>query len=215
VSQDVVKEFRSERIVACLRFSDAYVAREAAFAALRGGVRVLEVTLTTPGALQLIEELAKDEAAIPGAGTVLEVDDVWRVAQAGARFVMSPVTDEEVVAAARKRGLLAAPGAATPNEVQRAVKAGASVVKLFPIGQLGGPDFVRALRGPFPNVPFMPTNGVTLELIPEYLSAGVLALGFGSEIFPKGAVSRRDFAAVESAARRLVAAVADAERSRG
>jgi 2-dehydro-3-deoxyphosphogluconate aldolase/(4S)-4-hydroxy-2-oxoglutarate aldolase len=215
MSEQVLQAFRETRIVACVRTDDATVARDASLAALEGGVRVLEITLTTPGALDLIESLSKDERAVVGCGTALEPDDVRRVAEAGGKFVLSPVTDEAVIEAAHGFGLLVAPGAATPTEVHRAWRAGATVVKLFPIGQLGGPGFVRAIRGPFPHVALLPTNGVTLDLIPEYLKAGVVALGFGGELFPKDALARRAWGEVEAASRRLVAAVQAAERAAG
>jgi 2-dehydro-3-deoxyphosphogluconate aldolase/(4S)-4-hydroxy-2-oxoglutarate aldolase len=206
-AKDALALLRREIVVACVRADDAGLAREAAFAALRGGVRVLEVTLTTPGALDTIAALAREADAIPGAGTVLDPEDVRRVEEAGGRFGMSPIVDPAVIARAAERGLLFTPGAATPTEVMAARRAGAHVVKIFPIGPLGGVAFLRAIRGPLPGIPFLPTNGVKVEETAEYLRAGAVALGFGREVFPPEALARRDLGAVEEAARKLVAAV--------
>jgi 2-dehydro-3-deoxyphosphogluconate aldolase / (4S)-4-hydroxy-2-oxoglutarate aldolase len=204
---DIEEDFRREVIVACVRTDDAKVALEAALAALRGGVRVLEVTLTTPGALEIIETLARTDGAIPGAGTALEPADIRRVQEAGGRFAMSPVTDEAVIAAAVERRLFFTPGAATPTEILRARRAGAKVVKVFPIGPLGGVAFLKAVGGPLKGIPFLPTNGVKVEEVRAYREAGSLALGFGREVFPPEALARRDMKAVEETARKLVQAV--------
>ncbi|MEZ0227580.1 MAG: bifunctional 4-hydroxy-2-oxoglutarate aldolase/2-dehydro-3-deoxy-phosphogluconate aldolase [Planctomycetota bacterium] len=204
---DIEEDLRREVIVACVRTDDAEVALESALAALRGGVRVLEITLTTPGALRIIEALAKTEGAIPGAGTVLDPEDIRRVQKAGGRFAMSPVTDDAVIAAANERGLFFTPGAATPTEILRARRAGAKVVKVFPIGPLGGVAFLKAVGGPLKGIPFLPTNGVKVEEARAYREAGSLALGFGREVFPPEALARRDMKAVEDAARKLVQAV--------
>lgn len=201
--EEIESLLREHRIVACVRTDDAATARDAAFAAVRGGVRVIEVTLTTPGALDLIEALAREPDAIPGAGTALEPADVRRIAEAGGRFALSPVTDAAVIAAAREQGLFFAPGAATPTEIWTARRAGARVVKIFPIGPLGGHAFLRAVRGPLPGIPFLPTNGVKPEEAGEYVKAGSLALGFGREVFPPEALTRRDWTGVTEASRRL------------
>jgi 2-dehydro-3-deoxyphosphogluconate aldolase/(4S)-4-hydroxy-2-oxoglutarate aldolase len=198
---------RRERIVACVRTNDFGLAREISFAAVRAGVRVIEVTLTTPSALELIETLAREPDAIPGAGTLLEPEDVRRVKDAGGRFALSPVTNAEVIAEARERELFFAPGAATPTEIWNARRAGAAVVKVFPIGPLGGAAFLKAVRGPLPGIPFLPTNGIRVEEAADYFAAGSIALGFGREIFPPEALARRDLAAVEQAARALKAAI--------
>lgn len=194
-------------VVVCIRQPDLARARLAAGAALDGGLRAIEVTLTTPGALELIAELAADPRAIPGAGTVLCPADAHAVADAGGRFALSPVTDAAVVSAAAGRGLLAVPGAATPTEIHAAHRAGASLVKVFPIGPLGGVDFIRAVRGPLPQVPLLPTNGVRTEQLADYLAAGVVAVGMAGELFPAGALAAADPAPIASRARAIVEAV--------
>lgn len=187
---------RAAQLVLCVRCADAETARAGAFAALAGGLTAIEVTLTTPGALDLIAELAADPRALPGAGTVLTPADADAVADAGGRFAFSPITDPAVIDACHARGLLAVPGAATPGEIVAAHRAGARVVKVFPIGPLGGPAYLRAVRGPLPDIPLLPTNGVTLETLPAYLAAGVHAVGAGSDIMASG-----DPATIEARAR--------------
>lgn len=172
--------------VLCVRLSDGAGLVDLARAAVAGGLRVLELTLTTPGALDAMRALAHDEHALVGGGTVLEVAHVEAVAAAGGRFVFSPVHDPAVLEAARARGLLAVPGAATPTEILAAHHAGARIVKVFPAGALGGPGYLRALRGPLPHVSLLPTSGPTADTLAEYLAAGAVAVGIGAEVIAPG-----------------------------
>lgn len=167
-------------------------------AAVRGGLRVIEMTLTTPGALAAIETLAKEGEGIVGAGTVLTPEDVRRVADAGARFAMSPVFHPEVVDEAHRLGLLAVPGAGTAAEILAAHRAGARLVKVFPSGPLGGPDFLRFVRGPLPDIPLVPTSGPSSATFADYVAAGAVAVGIGSEVIGPGCTE----SSVETAARR-------------
>jgi 2-dehydro-3-deoxyphosphogluconate aldolase/(4S)-4-hydroxy-2-oxoglutarate aldolase len=175
-----------EGVILCVRFSDGSRVVEACRAAVSGGLRVLELTLTTPGVLEAMRTLARDETILAGGGTVLTPDDARHVAAAGGRFALSPVFDPEVVDEAHRLGLLAIPGTATPGEILAAHRHGARLVKIFPAGALGGPAFLRAVRGPLPDVPLVPTNGPTAETLGEYLAAGAVAVGVGGEVFPEG-----------------------------
>jgi 2-dehydro-3-deoxyphosphogluconate aldolase/(4S)-4-hydroxy-2-oxoglutarate aldolase len=177
-------------------------------AAARGGLRLLEITLTTSGALEAIRALSRDDDVVVGAGTVLTVDAVRDVAAAGARFAMSPVLDPAVVAEAHRLGLLAIPAGGTATEILAAWRTGARLVKVFPSGPLGGPDFLRKLRGPLPDIPLVPTSGPSAETIADYLAAGAVAVGVGSEVFPPGFT----LADVERAARRVRDAMDRARR---
>ena len=177
-------------------------------AAARGGLRVLEITLTTPGALDIIRELAGDVDLVVGAGTVLTVADAKAVADAGGCFAMSPVTDRKVVDEAHRLGLLAVPGAGSATEILEASRMGARLVKVFPAGPIGGPDFVRKVRGPLPDIPLVPTSGPSRETIADYVAAGAVAVGVGSEVLPDGF----SLGAVEEAARSLRVAM-DAARA--
>ncbi len=189
-------------IFLALRLEEGARLTALARAAARGGLRVPEITLTTPGALAAIEELAKVDDLVVGAGTVLTRDDVRRVADAGGRFAMSPVLDLEVVEEAHARGLVAVPGAGTATEILAAHRAGARLVKVFPAGPLGGPEFLRRVRGPLPQVPLVPTSGPRADDFQEWHDAGAVAVGVGTEVLTPGFTE----ASVETAAGRLRAA---------
>jgi len=181
-----LKEVLADGIFVCVRMGATDPVVDACRAAVSGGLTVLEITLTTPGATDAIRELSRDPGVIVGAGTVLTPEDVRAACRAGARFVMSPVYDPGVVDEAHLLDLLAVPGAATPKEILAAHRHGASLVKVFPSGALGGPDYLRALNGPLPNVPLVPTSGPSADNLGEYLDAGAVALGVGRDIFPPG-----------------------------
>lgn len=194
----------SEGVILCVRLDDGGKVLDACRAAIRGGLRVLEITLTTPGAFDVIAALSEEGGAIVGGGTVLTTDDTKKVAMVGGKFAFSPVFHPEVVDEAHLHGLLAVPGTASASEILTAYRHGARLVKVFPAGALGGPAFVRAVRGPLPDVPIVPTSGPTAENLHEYFAAGAVAVGVGSaEVFPP------DFDAkgIEEAARRVREAV--------
>jgi len=200
----------ADGVIVCIRFGAGGGILEACRAAARGGLGVFEITLTTPGALEAIRSLARDESLLVGAGTALEPAQVAAVAEAGGRFVLSPVFDPEVLRAARRREILAIPGAATPAEVLAAWRAGAALVKVFPAGCLGGPAFLRRVRGPFPEIPLIPTSGPNAENVAEYLAAGAAAVGVGAEVAAEG----WNAAEIEIAARTMREAF-DAARRNG
>lgn len=195
------------RAVAVLRTRHAAAAAPALRAAIRGGFRVVEVTLNTPGALERVAECAAIPDLVVGAGTVLTRQDVDAAARAGARFLVSPVFDPEVLAAARERGVPLLPGIATPAEALAAHRAGAEVLKLFP-PPAGGPDWVRACLGPLPFLRFVPTSGVEAGNARAWLQAGCVAVGFVSALFDAGDLEGGRFDRVEERARALLAALA-------
>lgn len=187
---------RASRIVLCVRMEDANLAISAARAALRGGIRCIEITLTTPDAISLIAQLRHEfPDAIIGAGTVLTLCDVHAIASVGAAFAMSPATDVSVVRAAHARSILAIPGTATPSEVCHAYySAGAHVVKVFPIALCGGIDFVRALQGPLGHIPLLPTSGIQVDNVTQFLQeANVFGIGASSQIVTRHAVLQHDW----------------------
>jgi 2-dehydro-3-deoxyphosphogluconate aldolase/(4S)-4-hydroxy-2-oxoglutarate aldolase len=193
------------RLVAIVRTSSPDAALTIAAAAARGGVRALEVTFTTPGAAEVIAELRRRlPDLLLGAGTVLDVDTLEVAQAAGAEFAVSPHFDPRLVAAARERGMGYLPGAFTPTEVLAAWRAGPTAIKLFPAAQLG-PGHLAALRGPFPNIPFVPTGGIDEGNAATWFQAGAVAVGVG------GNLVRGDAATIEANARRLVAATARTE----
>jgi 2-dehydro-3-deoxyphosphogluconate aldolase/(4S)-4-hydroxy-2-oxoglutarate aldolase len=204
-----VRDVLADGVFLCVRLGPGAPLVDACRAAVRGGLTLLEITLTSPGALEAIETLSRESGVVAGGGTVLTRDDVRAVAEAGGRFALSPVFDPEVVDEAHRRGLLAVPGAATATEILAAHRYGARMVKVFPAAALGGPAYLRALRGPLPHIPLVPTNGVTSETLGDYVAAGAVAVGVGGEVFPDGF----DLSHVEKAARRIRNAM-DAARKR-
>jgi 2-dehydro-3-deoxyphosphogluconate aldolase / (4S)-4-hydroxy-2-oxoglutarate aldolase len=200
------------RVVAILRAENASRAEEVVDVLLGNGVRSLELTLTTKGALEVVERLA---AKVPdgtdlGVGTVLTADEVDGAVGAGARFVVSPSVVPEVIEAATRHGIASYPGAFTPTEIHTAWSAGASAVKLFPGGALG-PGYLKAVRAPLPDVPLIPTGGVDIGAVGAWLDAGAVALGLGSPLIGDALDPGGDLDALAERARALAAAV-DARR---
>jgi 2-dehydro-3-deoxyphosphogluconate aldolase/(4S)-4-hydroxy-2-oxoglutarate aldolase len=200
-------------IVPVIRASSAEEARFAADCVAKGGVPIVEITMTVPGAVEVIRELVK---AMPhvlvGAGTVLNEDAARRCADAGAQFLVTPGFNASAAAAARERDLLIIIGALTPSEIMAASAAGADFVKVFPCGSMGGPKYLQALRGPFPQIPFVPTGGVNLETAADYIRAGASALGVGGEMVAKAALKARDADVLTKLAALFVDLVRDARR---
>ncbi|MCC6215560.1 MAG: 2-dehydro-3-deoxyphosphogluconate aldolase [Polyangiaceae bacterium] len=199
------------RATAILRTDDQRVAASAMDAAVRGGFRVVEVTLTTPGALELIRELASRPGLVVGAGTVLEIAQARAAVLAGARFLVSPVVDPAVIAEARALGVASLPGVHTPTEALTAHRAGAPLVKLFP-APAGGPAWVRSCLGPMPFLRIVPTNGVDATNAAAWLEAGAWAVGCVAALFDPGELRERRFERVEARARALLASVAAVPR---
>jgi 2-dehydro-3-deoxyphosphogluconate aldolase/(4S)-4-hydroxy-2-oxoglutarate aldolase len=178
-------------------------------ALVRGGVETIELTIDTPGALAAVSEAAAAGRAV-GVGTVLTADQVRASADAGARFVVSPALVPEVIEVALALGLEPLPGVFTATELVQALAAGTRAVKLFP-ASAGGPGYLRALRGPFPSVPIVPTGGVRIDDIGAYLAAGAVAVALGSELVGRSApASDDDLAEIEVRAALAVAAAASA-----
>jgi 2-dehydro-3-deoxyphosphogluconate aldolase/(4S)-4-hydroxy-2-oxoglutarate aldolase len=199
----------ASRIVAVVRAESAQQASDAAAALAEGGITAVEIALTTPDAATAIREIrTAHPKLLVGAGTVLTSYEVTASVKAGAMFVVSPGHSMEVLDAARHARLLAIPGVLTPTEIQRAQSL-APLLKLFPAG-LGGPELLRALRGPFPDVRFMPTGGVQLDNLVEWFAAGAFAVGAGTDLCPPDALRRGDYGAVTERAREYVAVLGTA-----
>jgi 2-dehydro-3-deoxyphosphogluconate aldolase/(4S)-4-hydroxy-2-oxoglutarate aldolase len=195
-------------IVAVIRMKEPAKLRAVVDAIAEGGVRALEVTMTVPGAVELIRELAPTLPGgfVFGAGTVLDAATVARVVDAGAQFVVSPVFRRSVVAACHERGVPAMPGCFTPTEILDAWEAGADVVKVFPATALG-PGYFKDLRGPLPQVKVMPTGGVTLDNAGDWIRAGAVAVGVGTALLDAKAIEAGDYRALRANAERIVANV--------
>ena len=194
-------------ILAVLRAGSAKRAVAAARALAEGGVTAIEVTFSVPDAPAAIAELAADEALLVGAGTVLSADQVEAAIGAGARFVVSPNLDEQVLDAAESGGVAALPGVLTPTEVARAARR-CSLMKLFP-ASLGGPALLAALREPFPDLAFVPTGGIGVGEIGDWLRAGAVAVGAGGDLCPHEAIEAGDTGLLRARARRYADAFAE------
>lgn len=195
-------------IIPAVRLHSAEHARYAAEALHRAGIPIAEITMTVPGALEVISALARDlPGMIVGAGTVLDVETAERCVEAGAKFLTSTGFVAEVVAFARNKGVLVIPGALTPSEVIQAWKAGSDFVKIFPCGPLGGENYIRALKAPFPQVSMVAAGGVNQQTALGYILAGSSALGVGGELIPSEALQQRQEERLHELARRFLAKV--------
>jgi 2-dehydro-3-deoxyphosphogluconate aldolase / (4S)-4-hydroxy-2-oxoglutarate aldolase len=187
-------ELDGTRLVAIMRRTDPGLACETVEALLAAGVRAVEVTLNSPGALDMLRAIndAFGSRALVGAGTVLDVQSAEAALDAGARFIVSPHTDAVLVASLARRGVPCIPGALSPTEILTAWRAGASLVKLFPAGAVGV-GFLKDLRGPLSDIPLLPTGGVSLDNAAAFMSAGAWGLGLGSALVDPKLVSARQF----------------------
>lgn len=195
------------RVVAILRAENAARAEAVVDVLLEAGIRSLELTLTTGGALEVVERLAQrvpDDVEV-GVGTVLTAEDVARSVDAGATFVVSPSVDHEVIAAALRHGIASYPGAFTPTEIVTAWNAGASAVKLFPGGTLG-PGYLKAVRAPLPDIPLVPTGGIDTAAVGDWLAAGALAVGMGGPLIGDALAPDGDLGALADRAAAVLAA---------
>lgn len=173
---------------------------------------MVEITMTVPNAIDAIGGLAKRFAGrmLIGAGTVTDAETARRTMDAGAEFVVTPCLVPEVIEAANRAQVAVLPGALTPGEIFEAFRKGGDMVKIFPAQSVGGAAYVRALRGPFPGIPLVPTGGVTLENVAEMFKAGAAAVGVGTELISKEALARRDYAAIGALAEKFLVAVREA-----
>jgi len=211
-----VSTLREVGIIPIIRASSADAVMPVAEALLQAGLPVVEITLTVPNAIDAIGAVAKRFAGklLVGAGTVTDAESARRAAEAGAEFIVTPCLVREVIEAARRADVAVLPGALTPTEVFEAFRAGGDMVKVFPAQSVGGAAYLRALRGPFPDIPLVPTGGVTLENVAELFKAGAAAVGVGTELISKDALDRRDYAAIGALAEQFVAAVRQTQNRR-
>jgi len=206
---EVAKRIREIGIVPVVRATSAKQAQLAAEAVCAGGIPIVEVTMTVPGAVELIAQLVKASGAeiLIGAGTVLDAETANRCLDAGAQFIVSPGFDLETVRFVKQQGALMMAGALTPTEVISAWKAGSDFVKIFPCGSMGGAKYLKALKAPLPQVPMIPTGGVNLETAGDMIRAGAEALGIGGELVSASALASGDTQPITDVARAYVAIV--------
>ncbi|MGH7677885.1 MAG: bifunctional 4-hydroxy-2-oxoglutarate aldolase/2-dehydro-3-deoxy-phosphogluconate aldolase [Gemmatimonadaceae bacterium] len=194
-------------IVPVIRAQTADAAFAVAEALIGAGLAIAEVTMTVPGALDVITSISRrfGDRVLVGAGTVTDVTTAKRAIDLGAQFIVTPCLVPEVIEATLKKDVAILPGALTPTEVFTAHRLGGDMVKVFPVG-VGGAPYVRALRGPFPTIPLVPTGGITLDNVRDMFDAGAAAVGVGSELISRDALARQDYAAIGRMAQMFLAA---------
>jgi 2-dehydro-3-deoxyphosphogluconate aldolase/(4S)-4-hydroxy-2-oxoglutarate aldolase len=213
--QAVLKTLEETGVVAVIRADDPTDLLEVSRALSEGGVRMVEITMTVPGALDIISSVRErlgGEVFI-GAGTVLDAVTARMAILAGASYVVSPSFDPETVEVCKLYGAAVMPGCLTPTEVVNAWKAGADVVKIFP-GRVGTPGYFQDLKGPLPHIRMMPTGNVDQKTAPEYIAAGAVAVGVGKALVDPAAVKARQFGVITERARTFIALVAGARGGR-
>jgi 2-dehydro-3-deoxyphosphogluconate aldolase/(4S)-4-hydroxy-2-oxoglutarate aldolase len=210
--QEVANRIKEVGIVPVVRASSPRLAMLAVEAVCAGGIPIVEVTMTVPGAVEVIAQLSKSMGSevLIGAGTVLDADTAQRCIDAGAEFIVSPGFDLETVKFANHAGKLMMAGALTPTEVIAAWKAGSDFVKIFPCGAVGGAKYIKALKAPLPQIPMIPTGGVNLDTAADFIIAGATALGVGGELVWASALESGNTAPIVEAAQGFVAIVRSA-----
>lgn len=209
---EVLQKIKEIGVVPVVRASSADEALRVIDAIREGGVPVLEITMTVPGAIKVIEEAAKryGSEVLVGAGTVLDAETARACMLAGAQFVVSPALNLDTIAICRRYSIAVMPGALTPTEVVTAWQAGADVVKVFPCGAMGGASYLKSLKAPLPQVEMIPTGGVSLKTGADFIAAGAMALGVGADLVDTAAIKQGNPQKVTDAARQYVELVRQA-----
>jgi 2-dehydro-3-deoxyphosphogluconate aldolase / (4S)-4-hydroxy-2-oxoglutarate aldolase len=209
---EVMRRISEVGLMPVVRAQSADEAIQAINAIREGGVDILEITMTVPGAIGLIQAVAERYGSdlVLGAGTVLDAETARACILAGAQFIVSPSLNLDTIAACRRYSVPVIPGALTPTEVVTAWTAGADVVKVFPCGAVGGASYIKALKAPLPQIELIPTGGVSLKTVSELIAAGAFALGVGADLVDLAALRKGDAASITEKARQYVSAVAAA-----
>ena len=209
---DVLKRIEEIGVIPVVRAASSEEAVTVAEAISEGGIPVLEITMTVPGAVTVIAELSKrfGDQVLVGAGTVLDPETADNCIKAGARFVVSPALNLRTIELCNREGIAIFPGSLTPTEVVAAWEGGADAVKVFPCSAVGGPKYLRALKAPLPQIRLVPTGGVSLTTARDFIAAGAWALGVGADLVNTEAIRSGDRESVITAARGYVEAVREA-----
>ena len=205
----VVSRLREVVIIPVLRADSSDTAIRVGDTLVAAGLGAIEVTMTVPDAIDAIRSIVRrlGGRALVGAGTVTDAESAQRAVDAGAEFIVSPGLVHDVIDVAKRNDVAVLAGALTPTEILDAVRAGADMVKIFPVHSVGGASYIRTLRAPFPDVAFVPTGGVTLQTIGDFIRAGSAAVGVGTELLPRDALARDDFEQIGVLAREFIDAV--------
>jgi 2-dehydro-3-deoxyphosphogluconate aldolase/(4S)-4-hydroxy-2-oxoglutarate aldolase len=203
---EVLKRIRDTGLIPVVRAESSDQAMRAVAALKAGGLDVLEITMTVPGAIEAIRALAGESGneTLIGAGTVLDPETAHACIQAGAQFIVSPALNEETIEFCRQQDVAVFPGALTPTEVVRAWKAGADAVKVFPAGAVGGASYLKALKAPLPQIELIPTGGVSLKTAADFIRAGAMALGVGADLVDPKALREGNSALITERARQFL-----------
>jgi 2-dehydro-3-deoxyphosphogluconate aldolase/(4S)-4-hydroxy-2-oxoglutarate aldolase len=213
--QQIKDQIEKIGIIPAVRLSSAEDALFAAEAISSGGIPILEITMTVPGAINVIYEVArKHPEMIVGAGTIFDADVAHRCLDAGAKFLTSPGLDLEIVNYGLKRNVVVFPGALTPTEVLTAWKAGSDFVKIFPAAQVGGASYIKALKGPFPDIPLIASGGVNQQTVERLITAGAAAVGIGQHLIDPKAIQRREGDWIRELARRYLTMIKNTREER-
>lgn len=211
---DTLGRIRATGIIPIIRTPSADDALAAVEAMRAGGIDVVELTMTVPSAIKVIEQVVEHHGGgiVVGAGTVLDAETARACILAGAAFIVSPIVDAATIRVCRTYGVPVIPGALTPTEVVAAWRAGADLVKVFPCGAVGGASYIKALRAPLPQIELVPTGGVTVATAGDFIAAGACAVGAGADLVDIARLGRGDHAGLTENARRYVAAVQQARK---
>jgi len=211
--EEVLSKIAEDGVVAVIRMTDTAKLAKVIEAVRAGGVKCIEITMTVPGAVEIIRSLSSSMPAdvLIGAGTVTSPDMAEQVIAAGARFVVSPVLNLEVIALCRKHGIACMPGCYTPTEIFTAWNAGADVVKVFPATSLG-PKYFKDLSGPFPKIKLMPTGGVSVANAGEWIAAGAVAVGIGTDLLNKQLIDQERYGDLTARAAEMYRNVMNAKK---
>jgi 2-dehydro-3-deoxyphosphogluconate aldolase / (4S)-4-hydroxy-2-oxoglutarate aldolase len=206
----IAREIAVQRLIAVVRLRSASQLHDVVHALVDGGINVIELTMTIPDALTAIERLAGSlpPSVVLGAGTITDTKTAVAAIDAGVRFVVSPVCRTELIEVCHARDTVMMPGGLTPTEILAATEAGADFVKVFPASAVG-PSFIQDVRGPFPAVRLVPTGGIGIDDVTEWLAAGAVAVGVGGALLDRQAIAAGDFRALSGIARRLVTQIRD------
>ena len=211
----VIQKIRDTGIIPVVRATTADEAMRAIDAIREGGISVLEITMTVPGAVKVIKEVATryGNDALVGAGTVLDPETATECISSGAQFIVSPALNTQTIACCRRLGITVMPGALTPTEVIWAWNAGADFVKVFPAGAVGGPSYLRSLKAPLPQIELVPTGGVSLKTAADFIRAGAAALGVGADLVDIKAIREGQAALITERAKQFIEIVREARAS--
>jgi 2-dehydro-3-deoxyphosphogluconate aldolase/(4S)-4-hydroxy-2-oxoglutarate aldolase len=199
----LIETIEHYKLMVAVRTKTSEKAYQAAVACINGGIRLVEITFSVPGAEEVIRELNQETKAYIGAGTILSISDLKKALKAGAKYIVSPHLNEEIVKFTKKEGAVSIPGACTPTEIYRAYRSGGDIIKLFPFVEMGGLNFLKAIRGPMPFVRFMLSGGLNLNNISEYLDAKASCILIGSSILKKEFVDGENWDAISDLARKF------------